>query len=115
MGKKIDETGNKYGRLTVISEIPSTTRTKWYCLCNCQNFTIVEGRSLRSGRTQSCGCFRKEREIDGGQTLGRRKIAKDINRPTCCGAMCSKWGKTKAGTRQWKCRVCASFFTSLLD
>lgn len=113
MGSKIDESGNKYGRLTVIREVPSDNRTRWHCLCDCQNTCIVEGRSLRKGSTQSCGCFKKEREIDGGQTLAKRKISKDINRPICCNMMCSKWGRTKAGTRQWRCRVCSRFFTQV--
>lgn len=111
MNKKINEIGNKYGRLTVIAEAVSNRRAKWYCLCDCKNTVVVLGKSLRNGATQSCGCFRKEREIEGGQALGRKKIAKDINRPTCCNVMCSKWGKTRAGTRQWKCRVCLRYFT----
>lgn len=32
----------------------------WRCQCNCGNETVVLACRLRSGKTKSCGCFRKE-------------------------------------------------------
>ena len=61
MPKKLDLTGQKFGRLTVISSAPNKgRRTQWKCLCDCGNEITVLTDSLRSGRTQSCGCIRSE-------------------------------------------------------
>ena len=59
----IDETGKRYGRLTVLDMAPNTNKDrgiKWRCLCDCGNETIVSGRDLRQGKTKSCGCYMKE-------------------------------------------------------
>lgn len=45
--KLLDEKGNK-GQL------------KYLCKCDCGNEHIVTGESLRSGKSKSCGCFKKE-------------------------------------------------------
>lgn len=62
MSKIIDMAGKKYGRLTVISRCPENkgTQAQWVCLCDCGNTKIVLGNSLRSGRTQSCGCLHSD-------------------------------------------------------
>jgi hypothetical protein len=72
MGKLIDERFHKYGRLTVLNQVDAKgkgdTHAKWFCRCDCGNFTIVSGGKLRSGNTKSCGCLRKElaqKEIEG--------------------------------------------------
>lgn len=66
MGKCIDLTGQKFGRLTVLYRIQGT-RTKngiskpvWHCKCDCGNECDVAGAHLRTGHTQSCGCLHKE-------------------------------------------------------
>ncbi len=33
----------------------------WYCRCECGNITKIQGGSLRSGGSISCGCFRVDR------------------------------------------------------
>lgn len=60
---KIDLTGQIFGRLTVIKEVDRNKygQSMWECLCDCKNTTIVQGGSLHSGNTQSCGCLRKEK------------------------------------------------------
>ena len=59
MGKLIDLTGRRFGRLTVIqrSENGKDGRAKWLCVCDCGCSTIVRGDRLRSGKTTSCGCL----------------------------------------------------------
>ena len=57
----IDETGNKYGLLTVIEkskEKTDNTHIFWKCYCDCGNEIIVNGQNLRNGSTKSCGCLR---------------------------------------------------------
>ena len=59
MGRFIDETGNKYGSLTVLhkAETPKGKPIKWRCQCDCGNEVDVYGTSLRNGNTKSCGCL----------------------------------------------------------
>lgn len=57
----IDLTGQKFGRLTVIERCGVRDgHAAWMCECECGNRTIVNGKWLRSGKTTSCGCYRKE-------------------------------------------------------
>lgn len=55
-------TGEKCGRLTVISREKSDARgeARWLCRCDCGNETTVLGSHLRSGRVVSCGCYARE-------------------------------------------------------
>lgn len=63
----IDETGNRYGRLTVLSLAHKKRQTAhWKCQCDCGKIVVVAGYSLRSGKTQSCGCL--HREISSART-----------------------------------------------
>lgn len=65
MGKKIDLTGQIFGRLTVIGEgdfyiSPSGRKERtWHCRCDCGNEVNVRSTNLRHN-TKSCGCLRKE-------------------------------------------------------
>lgn len=54
-----DETGNRYGRLTVERFYGSTPNgAAWICKCDCGMEVAVEGVKLRNGNTRSCGCLR---------------------------------------------------------
>lgn len=61
MSKIIDLTGQRFGRLTVIgfAEIRNQ-KSYWKCKCDCENIKIINSYSLKSGKTKSCGCLRKE-------------------------------------------------------
>lgn len=61
MNGLIDETGNRYGRLTVVKRVPDTDRvnrkrTLWLCKCDCGKEIIARGWDLRKGHYISCGC-----------------------------------------------------------
>lgn len=62
MGKFIDLTGKRYGRLLVSSQADSDARGKsrWLCRCDCGSETIVCVGDLGNGRTKSCGCLQRE-------------------------------------------------------
>lgn len=62
MSKRIDITGKKFGMLTVLHPHGRDKWSKlyWNCKCDCGNEHIVCGEHLKSGRTRSCGCFKKE-------------------------------------------------------
>lgn len=59
--------GEKHGMLSVIERVENqvyssgTIRVRYRCKCDCGNEVIVEGHSLSSGNTVSCGCYRKNR------------------------------------------------------
>lgn len=81
MGKFIDLTGMRFGRLTVLKRSPDTRkRVKWICQCECGNITAVATSQLKSGHTQSCGCLQKERTSLAcrkdltGETFGRLTV-----------------------------------------
>lgn len=75
MAAFIDETGNVYGRLTVIHRGVSVItsgkpQTMWVCVCICGKETTVIGSSLRLGFTQSCGCFSSDKAKQTHTTHG---------------------------------------------
>lgn len=51
-----DETGNKYGKLTVLYKIdnPQKNGAMWHCQCECGNYRDVLGKKLRSGEAKEC-------------------------------------------------------------
>ena len=77
-GKKqniIDETNNRYGKLTVISfDSINNHNAMWLCKCDCGNKVIVAGIHLRSGHTQSCGCVKSVGEMRINELLTTNKI-----------------------------------------
>ena len=58
-----DLKGKKFNRLTVIEYVKKDKyyNSYWLCKCDCGNEVIVTAGRLRSGHTQSCGCYMKER------------------------------------------------------
>lgn len=61
-----DLTGRKYGRLTVVERAENgrcceKSVTRWLCECDCGNRIVVDGHSIKRGRTKSCGCLNVER------------------------------------------------------
>ena len=61
MGRLVDLTGQKFGRLTVIKRAENVKKkTMWRCVCECGNEKIVEARSLKIGETRSCGCLHRD-------------------------------------------------------
>ena len=77
MGLRIDLTGHKYNRLTVVGAVRKDRggQTVWLCRCDCGNSTEVQGGHLCDGQIKSCGCYRSEyrsrkcREATGDKAL----------------------------------------------
>ena len=57
-----DLTGQRFGRWLVVRRGPNGVggRPQWICRCDCGNRGIVQGGTLKIGRSQSCGCFHRE-------------------------------------------------------
>ena len=61
MGKPVDWTNRQVGRWTIISKEPTVNKVAyWLCECICGNKRILRARDIASGKTRSCGCYRKE-------------------------------------------------------
>ena len=60
MPGKINETGNRYGRWTVLEEAGRSKSGKllWLCCCDCGTEKIVFADNFRSGKSRSCGCLK---------------------------------------------------------
>ena len=81
MPNLIDLTGEKYGRLTVISQAENNNyrRVQWKCICDCGNYCIVSSNCLRAGHTKSCGCLATEERAKRAQKAGLARATKGGN------------------------------------
>ena len=95
----IDETNNRYGRLTVLELVGTKGRDRsmrWKCQCDCGNIIEVAGRDLRQGKTQSCGCLMNEVR---GQSLVVDETGKIYGRLTVI-----ERAKEQTGKARWICQ-----------
>lgn len=59
--KRIDLTGQRFGRLTVIRYDHSEhDGAHWLCKCDCGTEKVIAGYLLRNGATKSCGCLKSD-------------------------------------------------------
>lgn len=76
--------GGEFGKLKVESfSHKEGGNYYWSCRCECGTLRIVDGSSLKSGRTRSCGCLKKELMKSSRTTHGQYKDGKtttEINR-----------------------------------
>ena len=65
----IDLTGQVFGRLTIIKQVPNIKpkHSRWLCLCECGRKVETNGTNLRQGNTRSCGCLKREASIATGK------------------------------------------------
>ena len=54
--------GQRFGRLLVIGFSGTSWRHEamWLCVCDCGTVLVIGGIGLRSRKTKSCGCLRRE-------------------------------------------------------
>ena len=78
MGKVIDITNQKFGKITALYDtgIRKNRQALWHCKCDCGNECDILGSSLRSGHTTSCGCKRYESKAENliGQKFSELKV-----------------------------------------
>ncbi len=83
MSKKLDLTGQRFGRLTATECLGSIKGQRyWAVKCDCGNENLVAQRSLRSGLSASCGCLRDEAVsksaewnlVHGGTSQGKKTV-----------------------------------------
>ena len=121
MPKKIDLTGQRFGRLLVIREAGRKNgKVAWLCKCDCGREKVVCGSSLtrRKNPTVSCGCWNEEKKIKHGcaqkpwydtynsmmQRCGHREGGKerDLHRYRDRGiTVCELWQKSPKAFGDW--------------
>lgn len=76
MGKIVDLTGQKFGRLTVISigGRANNGSILWNCLCDCGNKALITTSCLTTGHTKSCGCIIRRFVDLSGKKFGRLTV-----------------------------------------
>ena len=93
MPAKIDLTGQKFNKLTVIKEAPKeqrkNNRVTWICRCDCGKEVLVTGKDLKSGNTKSCGCLYSKNLV--GKRYGRLLVLASTE-------------MRKHGSMVWKCQ-----------
>lgn len=97
MRKKMDLTGQRFGKLTVLRPAENINdRTAWVCRCDCGQETVVRSNNLRSGRTRSCGGH--------PNTAIARKVmaAKRVRENDASGVPGVEW---LPGKQQWKATI----------
>lgn len=59
MARRLELSGQRFGRLTVESfaGIGAGSKTLWNCVCDCGQKRVLAGAALRFGNTRSCGCL----------------------------------------------------------
>jgi hypothetical protein len=58
--RKTDLTGQRFGRVLVLSEARSANgKLRWFCRCDCGNEVMLRPQHLADGKTKSCGCYRR--------------------------------------------------------
>lgn len=75
MAKAQDLTDQRFGRLKVLEFAGHRKKCRlWKCLCDCGAEYTTTARLLKSGQTQSCGCYQKDRvkEIRSQNLIGRQ-------------------------------------------
>lgn len=74
MGRRIDLTGKRFGRLTAISFAGTNDAgdALWKVRCDCGVEFQTLGAFLTSGRTKSCGCYRSECTANRNRIIKRK-------------------------------------------
>lgn len=94
MGKFIDLTGERFGKLTVLYRDETFVdskrrhRTMWCCLCDCGREKSIRRDGLTSGRSKSCGMCDNDLT---GKRFGRLTVLYKVGSDSC-------------GHLIWKCR-----------
>ena len=87
--------GNRYGKLTVIEQVESSSRgqRRYRCICDCGGTIIAFAGNLKSGHTTSCGC-NKSPDLTG-QVFGKLTVIGRSDKRNSRGART---------TPMWECR-----------
>ena len=101
MGRFVDLTGKKFGRLTVIEKAGKSKSggVTWLCKCDCGNETVVRADHLKGGKIASCGCLQREAVTNPNITDEEREKGRNISDN-------KKWSKEVKEQANYTCDCC---------
>lgn len=118
--------GHRFGKLTVVEQLSSTSRgqRRWLCKCDCGGEHIATTGNLRGGRTTNCGC-KKSPDLTGKvfgklTVLGRSdkrnpRGARTTPMWECrceCGAITYKATDTLTNPEESMCKACQGLYAA---
>lgn len=87
-----DITGERFGKLTAVEYVGSTTHgRKWRCTCDCGGETVAHTHSLRGEQIRSCGCMGPKIQLKD-QRFGKLLVLSEHPK------------RDKTGLIRWNCR-----------
>ena len=116
--RRVDVSGRRFGRLTVISMAddyisPKGNRlSRCFCRCDCGKETIVTMSSLVTGKTLSCGCLLNKRGLLKDNEALVKKY--DFERNDAAGIKIDSLTARTSKKVWWKCPTCGrSWFATV--
>lgn len=94
--------GKKFGKLVVVDRATNniqpncSTKVIWVCKCDCGNIVNVADSHLKSGHTQSCGCYHSEKM--------KEMLVKDLSGNKYGKLTAVKKMHIKNGRQYWYCK-----------
>lgn len=67
--------GQKVGRWTLLSEYFKNGKKIYWCRCDCGTMREVRANSIRTGKSKSCGCLRRDRALDVIPKNSKKRIS----------------------------------------
>lgn len=72
MRKAVDMTGYKFNNCEVLYRVENRYGVAhWKCKCRCGKLFVSAGSNIRKGKTNSCGCYQKEKVSNTRKTHGK--------------------------------------------
>ena len=73
MGKREDLTGKVFWGVEALYQSGHRNkRVVWVCKCHCGNLFTTYAKTLKDGKTKSCGCLRKKVSAERATTHGMK-------------------------------------------
>lgn len=106
---RVDNIGQKFGRLTIIDVLWDYDRSKAVCKCDCGNIYVGVKSDIVCGHTKSCGCLQSENTSFANTKDWTGYVSNYGIEFICQDHMNNK------GQWLWKCRcgVCGNYFIAL--
>ena len=122
MSIRVDLTGQRFGKLVVIKELPrerdenglikwvdgKKPPIKWLCKCDCGNTCETTSANLRGGKS-SCGCAvaelreKQRQQLAAAREASKQARAKEIEMQHRCPYPDASCTKSKKGMCCWDC------------
>lgn len=106
---RVDNVGEKFGRLTIVDILWGNSPVRAVCKCDCGNDYIGIKSDITSGHTQSCGCLQAEKTSEANTKDWTGHVS-DFGVE-----LLSQHSMNNKGQWLWKCRcgICGNIFVDL--